>query len=74
MIGRDGDHLQGLFRKLHELLGRAGRNSHWQTFDHPEHAYQWGPRRTGARYDPDEVQRATLEAVADFLNAQVRDS
>lgn len=73
VIGRDEDHLQGLFRKLYELLGRAGRNASWASFSHPEHAYQWGPRRTGERYEPDDVQTRTLETVVAFLNEHVRD-
>jgi dienelactone hydrolase len=73
VIGRDEDHLQGLFRKLYELLVRAGRDAYWASFSHPEHAYQWGPRRAGDGYEPDDVQRATLDRVVAFLNEHVRD-
>jgi dienelactone hydrolase len=73
VIGRDEDHLQGLFRKLHELLERAGRDAHWASFSHPDHAYQWGPTRTGDGYEPDDVQRETLDTVVAFLNEHVRD-
>ncbi|MGH2750970.1 MAG: dienelactone hydrolase family protein [Actinomycetota bacterium] len=73
VVGRDDDHLQGLFKKLHELLTRAGKNAQWATWDHPEHAYQWGPERRSGHYAPDEVQQATLDAVVDFLNRNVRD-
>lgn len=73
--GRDDDHLQGLFRKLHELLDRAGKDVTWRSWDHPEHAYQWGPRRTsdGGPDDVDEVTAATVDAVVEFLNEHVRD-
>ncbi|MGH2697582.1 MAG: alpha/beta hydrolase family protein [Actinomycetota bacterium] len=74
VLGRDDDHLQGLFRKLHELLTRAGKQAEWATFDHPEHAYQWGPERGEGGYEPDEIQRATLDRVVEFLNANVRDA
>ena len=70
VVGRDDDHLQGLFRKLYELLERAGKSAEWATFDHPEHYYQWG-NDDGS--PPDELQRATLERVVGFLNANVRD-
>lgn len=73
VLGRDDDHLQGLFRKLHELLTRAGKRAEWATFDHPEHAYQWGPERGAGGYEPDGIQQATLERVVEFLNANVRD-
>jgi dienelactone hydrolase len=73
VIGRDEDHLQGPFRKLHELLRRAGKNADWASFSHPEHAYQFGPRRDGGGYEPDAVQQATLETVVAFLNAHVHE-
>jgi predicted acyl esterase len=73
VMGRDDDHLQGLFRKLHELLTRAGKHAEWATWDHPEHAYQWGPLRTANGYELDDIQKATLDHVADFLNRHVRD-
>ena len=73
VMGRDDDHLQGLFRKLHELLSRAGKHAEWASWDHPEHAYQWGPRRAGDGYHLDAIQEATHERVADFLNRNVRD-
>ena len=73
VMGRDDDHLQGLFKKLHELLERAGKNATWATWDHPEHAYQWGPRRSDDGYDPDEVTVATADHVIAFLNRNVRD-
>lgn len=73
VIGRDEDHLQGVFMKLHELLVAAGKNVQWASFSHPEHAYQLGPRRDRDGYNPDPVQIATLEHALAFLDANVRD-
>jgi dienelactone hydrolase len=73
VVGREEDHLQGLFMKLHELLGRAGKTVEWASFSHPEHAYQFGPRRGAEGYRPDSVQQSTMERVMAFLNANVRD-
>ena len=73
IVGRDEDHLQGPFQKLHELLARQGRNVSWASFSHPEHAYQFGPRRSADGYLPDPVQQATLEHVLMFLDHHVRD-
>jgi dienelactone hydrolase len=70
VLGRDDDHLQGLFNKLHELLERAGKRAEWDTFDHPEHYYQWG-NEDGS--PPDAIQEATLARIVGFLNANVRD-
>ena len=73
VIGRDEDHMQGPFRKLHELLCRAGRNAHWASFSYPEHAYQLGPRRGPDGYRPDAVTQATLDTAIAFLVTHVRD-
>lgn len=73
VLGRDADHLQGLFKKLHELLRRANKRAEWASWDHPVHAYHWGPRRQDGGYAPDPSQRETLDRVVAFLNAHVRD-
>ncbi len=74
VVGRDEDHLQGPFLKLHELLVAAGKRAEWASFSHPEHAYQFGPRRAGDEgYAPDAAQRATLAHVLSFLDRHVRD-
>jgi dienelactone hydrolase len=84
VLGRDQDHLQGLFRKLFELLQRAGKRVDWASYDHEEHAYHWGPIRTQkvvgyegsvadveGTYETDPVQEETLERVIAFLNEHV---
>jgi predicted acyl esterase len=73
VIGREDDHLQGLFRKLHELLSRAGKRAEWLSWDHPEHAYVWGPERAAGGYHPDEIQEAAYDRIVEFLNRNVRD-
>jgi acetyl esterase/lipase len=73
VIGRDDDHLQGLFQKLYELLQRAGKQAEWATWDHPDHAYQFGPIKSNGEYRPDAVQQDTLDRMVVFLNKHVRD-
>ncbi|MBI3739984.1 MAG: hypothetical protein HY258_13135, partial [Chloroflexi bacterium] len=73
VLGRDADHLQGLFHKLYELLSRAGKNVHWASWNHPEHGYQWGPRRGSNGYEVEPLQEETLDDVVAFLNEHVRD-
>jgi alpha/beta hydrolase fold len=73
VVGRDDDHLQGLFRKAVELLERAGKRVSWASFDHPEHAYQFGPRRADDRgYGLDAVTEETHDAVMAFLLEHLR--
>jgi acetyl esterase/lipase len=86
VLGRDADHFQGLFRKLFELLERSGKRVEWESWDHPEHAYHWGPVRTQkvigyegsvadveGTYETDRMQEETLDRVVGFLNRHVRD-
>lgn len=73
VIGRDDDHLQGVFRKLYELLDRAGKRAEWASWDHPEHAYQFGPTRASGSYEPDPIFDETVDRIVEFLNANVRD-
>jgi acetyl esterase/lipase len=85
VLGRDGDHLQGLFRKLYELLERTGKKVEWASFDHPEHAYHWGPIRTQkivgyegsvadveGTYETSPVLVETMAKVLAFLDQNVR--
>ena len=84
ILGRDSDHMQGVFRKLYEFLERADKNVQWTSWDHPEHAYQFGPRRIEtetaykqsisvfeSEYQPDKIQQETLDHIVDFLNKHV---
>jgi hypothetical protein len=45
----------------------------WATWDHPDHAYQFGPLKENGEYSPDSIQRDTLERLVGFLNKYVRD-
>jgi len=86
VLGRDSDHLQGLFHKLHELLERSGKNVQWKSYDHPTHAYHWGPRKQEkvtefhgtilnleSGYEVDEITKQTMDEVVAFMNQHVRD-
>jgi dienelactone hydrolase len=73
VMGRDDDHLQGIFHKLYALLQRAGKRVEWATWNHPEHAYQFGPLKENGEYRPDSIQQATLDRLVEFLNQHVRD-
>jgi dienelactone hydrolase len=87
ILGRDSDHLQGLFKKLYEVLERSGKNVQWESFDHAEHAYHWGPIRSQkvvgyegsvadveGTYETDPIQEATLTRVLEFLNEHVKNA
>lgn len=70
---------------LYELLDDDRKPAEWASWDDPEHAYQWGPRRTEttvhsdgyveteSTHDLDETQRETIDRSVAFLNEHVRD-
>ncbi len=39
VMGRDDDHLQGIFRVSYDLLAAAGKQATWVSWDHPLHGY-----------------------------------
>lgn len=67
VYGREGDHLQGVFHKVHELLDRSGLDSRWISSRHPEHVYQWGPMRTDGGYEADALQEETRDELITFF-------
>ena len=67
VMGRDSDHLQGIFRLSYELLKESGKESEWVSWDHPLHGYLFpvtadGPAR------PDQVQEQAIDGVIAFLD------
>ena len=48
-IGRDQDHLQGIFKLAHEWMLEAGKDSTWVSFDHPDHGYPLSTGKPTAR-------------------------
>ena len=64
VMGRERDHLQGIFRATYELLEEAGKDVAWLSFDHDLHGYVFPVRGENGEYAVDEVQ---LEAIAGVL-------
>jgi hypothetical protein len=67
VMGRDSDHLQGIFRLSYELLEESGKDAEWVSWDHPLHGYLFpvaadGPPR------PDQVQEHAIDGVIAFLD------
>lgn len=71
-VGRDQDHLQGIFRLAHEWMLEAGRDSTWVSFDHPEHGYPFVYRNADGTCAPDPVQARALEVIMAFLDRRLR--
>jgi dienelactone hydrolase len=71
-IGRDPDHLQGIFKLAHEWMTEAGRDSTWASFDHPVHGYPFIYRRDDGSYQPDPVQSKAFDLFMDYFDRHLK--
>lgn len=71
VMGRDGDHLQGIFRLSYELLEEGGKDAGWVSWDHPVHGYLLPEAADGAT-DPDQVQQRAIAAAIVFLDRYMK--
>lgn len=65
VMGRDQDHLQGIFRTSYDLLEEQGKDAEWVSWDHPLHGYIFPRAEDG---EPDAVQLEALDAIVAFLD------
>jgi dienelactone hydrolase len=71
-IGRDADHLQGIFELAHEWMVEAGRDSAWLSLDHPEHGYPFLYRSADGTFEPDRVQRQAFDTFMGFFDRHLK--
>jgi predicted esterase len=68
VMGRDNDHLQGIFRVSYELLAEAGKPVKWVSWDHDLHGYVYPLRGPDGQYQVNEVAGAAIDGVLDYLD------
>lgn len=68
VMGRDDDHLQGIFRVSYELLAEAGKDVEWVSWEHDLHGYVYPVRGADGRYEVNEVAESAIEGVLDYLD------
>ena len=68
VIGRETDHLQGIFRTTFELLDESGKEVDWISFDHPFHGFVFPIRGDDGEYEVDETQREAIARIIAFLD------
>lgn len=68
VMGREGDHLQGIFRTSYDLLQEAGKEVEWVSFTHDVHGYIYPEREPGGDYKVDAVQKEAIAAVIGYLD------
>lgn len=68
IMGRDSDHLQGVFRLSYDLLEEGGKTADWISWDHPIHGYVFPSTSDGGTLQIDEVQKSAIDGVIAFLD------
>jgi dienelactone hydrolase len=71
-IGRDHDHLQGIFQLAHEWMLEAGKDSTWVSMDHPDHGYPYLYRKPDGSFSPDAVQRKAFETFMAYFDRHLK--
>jgi dienelactone hydrolase len=71
-IGRERDHLQGIFKLAHEWMRAAGKDSTWASFDHPDHGFPYIYRRADGSWRPDPVQQEAFDLFMRFFDERLK--
>jgi dipeptidyl aminopeptidase/acylaminoacyl peptidase len=72
VMGRDEDHLQGIFRTTYELLKEAGKPVEWMSYDHPMHGYVFPERGADGEYELDEIQVGAIDFMIGWLDRHLK--
>ncbi len=73
-IGRDPDHLQGIFQLAHEWMAEAGKDSTWVSMDHPDHGYPFMYRQADGSFKPDPVQQKAFDTFMAYFDVHLKKS
>ena len=72
VMGRESDHLQGIFRATYELLAEAGGQVEWVSYDHDLHGYIYPLRGADGEYQVDEVQLEAIGGILSYLDRYLK--
>ena len=72
VMGRDEDHLQGIFRTTYELLKDAGKDVEWVSYDHPMHGYVFPERGGDGEYELDQIQIGAIDFMIAWLDRHLK--
>ena len=72
ILGRDTDHLQGIFQLAYEWIAEAGKNVTWASFDHPEHGYALLGKTEGQAFEVDAIQEQVFELYMEFFDQHLK--
>ena len=72
VMGRDQDHLQGIFRTTYELMAEAGKDVEWVSYEHPDQGYIYPYRGDDGAYRVDAVQIEALGKAIAYLDRYLK--
>jgi dienelactone hydrolase len=74
-LGRDQDHLQGVFRTLYDWMVEAGvKDSTWVSADHATHGYGLLYRNEDGTYQPDAMQVKSFDQWMGFFDTRLHNA
>ncbi len=68
VMGREEDHLQGIFRTSYDVLAEMGKPVTWVSYDHPLHGYVFPIRGADGEYEVNDVQHEAIATVIAFFD------
>lgn len=71
IMGRDSDHLQGIFRLSYELLEECGKDATWVSWDHSIHGYTFPASGDDGVVQLDEIQEKAIDGIIAFLDVHL---
>jgi len=71
-LARDSDHLQGIFKLVHEWMLEAGKDSTLVSFDHPSHGYPYIYRKPDGAYQPEPMQQEAFDLFMAFFDRHLQ--
>jgi hypothetical protein len=72
VMGRDDDHLQGIFRVSYDLLAESGKETEWVSWDHPLHGYIFPVLGADGEVMVDEIQEQAIDGLIAFLDRYLK--
>jgi dienelactone hydrolase len=73
VMGRDDDHLNGIFRVSYELLEEAGKDAEWVSWDHPLHGYIFPVADENGVPQVDDTQERAIDGIIAFLDRHLKE-
>jgi hypothetical protein len=71
-MGRDKDHLQGVFRLAYELSEEAGKNVQWKSFDDELHGFGFLAREEDGSFKPSALRLEAFESWMAFFDEHLK--